>query len=312
MTEVVLICGLASSGKSSVAQSYRDKDYIWLNRDNEGGTIASLVPKLEANLLLGHNVVLDNTLITAESRKQFIDVCKAKNVPIKCLRMGTSKEDAQYNACTRMIKKYGHILSKDELKRVKSPNMFTAAVIFAMAKKFEEPGLDEGFVSVDSVPFVRKYDPSYSNRALVCDYDGTLRKTGSGDKYPRSANDVLILPGRTRKLKQFADEGYKLLGVSNQSGIAKGALTEAEADACFKRTNQLLGSNIEYHFCPHSPMPPCYCRKPQVGLAVLLIEKHKLDPRKCIFVGDMTSDRTFARRAGFQYKTANDFFAERI
>ncbi|KKN58918.1 hypothetical protein LCGC14_0547200 [marine sediment metagenome] len=308
--EVVIIIGLAASGKSSLSQKYRDQNYVWLNRDNEGGTVASLVPKLEANLLLGHSVVLDNTLITAESRKQFIDICKAKKVPIKCIRMGTSKEDAQYNACTRMIKKYGKILSKEELKKVKSPNMFTASVIFAMAKKFEEPGLDEGFVSVVSFPFIRLLDPSYPNRALICDFDGTLRRTGSGDKYPRSPNDVVILRGRTRKLKQFADEGYKLLGVSNQSGIAKGVLTKADCIACFKRTNKLLGHDIEYHFCPHSPVPPCYCRKPQVGLAVLLIERHKLNPSQCLMVGDMTSDKTFARRAGFQYEDANEFFGE--
>ncbi|MHA2068145.1 MAG: HAD-IIIA family hydrolase [Candidatus Thorarchaeota archaeon] len=306
--EVVMVMGLPASGKGTVSQGYRDQGYVWLNRDNEGGTVASLVPKLKANLQAGESVVLDNTLIAAETRKQFIDACKEHDVPIKCIRMGTSKEDAQFNACKRMIKKYGKILSKDEVKKVKSPNMFTASVIFAMAKKFEEPELDEGFVSVDTFPFVRKFDPSYTNRALILDYDGTLRKTGSGDKYPRSANDVLILPGSTRKLKQFADEGYKLLGVSNQSGVAKGALTVADAEACFKRTNQLVGHDIEYYYCPHSPVPPCYCRKPQVGFGVLLIEKHKLDAAKCIYVGDMTSDKTFAKRVGFQFKHADEFF----
>ena len=308
--EVIMVCGLAASGKSSAAQEYKDKGYIWLNRDNEGGTVVSLVPKLEANLLLGYNVVLDNTFITADSRAPFLEVCKRKGVPIKCIRMETTKEEAQYNACTRMIKKYGHILSKDELKKVKSPNMFTAAVIFAMAKKFEEPGLDEGFVSVDTFPFVRKLDPSYTNRALFLDFDGTLRVTGSGDKYPRSPNDVMILKGRVRKLQEYIDKGYKLLGVSNQSGVAKGVLTAADADACFKRTNELLGHDIEYYFCPHSPVPPCYCRKPQVGFAVLLIEKYKLRPSDCIMIGDLTSDATFARRAGFQFKHANDFFGK--
>lgn len=307
--DVILICGLAASGKSSVADEYKALGYVWLNRDNEGGTVVSLVPKLESTLRLGHSVVLDNTFITADSRAPFLEVCKRKGVPVKCIRMGTTKEEAQYNACTRMIKKYGHILSSDELKKVKSPNMFTASVIFAMAKKFEEPGLDEGFVSVDTFPFVRKLNPSYTNRALILDYDGTLRKTGSGDKYPRSPNDVMILKGRTRKLKQFADEGYKLLGVSNQSGVAKGVLTLADAEACFRRTNELVGHNIEYHFCPHSPVPPCYCRKPQVGFAVLLIEKHKLKPSDCIMVGDLTSDATFARRAGFKFEHASTFFS---
>ena len=82
-------------------------------------------------------------------------------------------------------------------------------------------------------------------------------------------------------------------GISNQSGIAKGELTVADAEACFQRTNELLGVEIEFLYCPHR-VPPisCYCRKPQVGLAVQLIEKHKLDRSKTIFVGDMTTDKT--------------------
>ncbi len=307
--EVVMVCGLAASGKGTLAQEYIDKGYTWLNRDNEGGRVVGLVPKLKEHLAAGSNIVLDNTFISVESRRPFIEACEKVGVPIKCLRMGTTKEDSQFNACKRMIKTYGHLLSAEEIKKVKSPNIFTAAVIFAMAKKFEEPGLGEGFVSVEKIPFVREYDPSYTGRALILDYDGTLRKTGSGDKYPRSPKDVVPLKGRVRKLQQFVDEGYILLGVSNQSGIAKGDMTEQDAHDCFEYTNKLLGHDIEYHFCPHSPVPPCYCRKPQTGFGVLLIEKHKLDPRKCIMVGDMTSDKTFAKRCGFRFAHADDFFA---
>ena len=44
------------------------------------------------------------------------------------------------------------------------------------------------------------------------------------------------------------------------------------------------------------------------GLGVHFIHKYKLDPSKCIMVGDMTSDRTFAKRLGFQFEWAKDFF----
>jgi histidinol phosphatase-like enzyme len=57
-------------------------------------------------------------------------------------------------------------------------------------------------------------------------------------------------------------------------------------------------------------VPPitCYCRKPAPGMGAYFIEKYKLNPAKCIMVGDMGSDKTFAARCGFQYADASEFF----
>jgi histidinol phosphatase-like enzyme len=69
------------------------------------------------------------------------------------------------------------------------------------------------------------------------------------------------------------------LGVSNQSGIEKGDLTEEMAKVCFKKTNDLLGFNIDVRYCPHHSFPiRCFCRKPLSGLGVYLIETYKLNP----------------------------------
>ena len=48
---------------------------------------------------------------------------------------------------------------------------------------------------------------------------------------------------------------------------------------------------------------------PAAGLSVHFIEKYQLDPAKVTMVGDMTSDKTFVARSGFQYVDAQDFFA---
>jgi len=92
--EVVMVCGLPASGKGTLAQEYINEDYVWLNRDNEGGRVVSLVPKLERHLAVGRNVVLDNTFISTENRRPFIEACEKASVPIRCLRMGTSKLQA--------------------------------------------------------------------------------------------------------------------------------------------------------------------------------------------------------------------------
>src|SRR5262249_23648017 len=116
---------------------------------------------------------------------------------------------------------------------------------------------------------------------------------------------------RAAKLKELKKKGYLLLGASNQSGVAKGLLSAADAAACFAETAKQLGVEFdEVLFCPHK-VPPlgCYCRKPNPGLGVELIVKHKLDPRQCVFVGDQTTDKTFAQKCGFTYVDQATYFA---
>ena len=78
----------------------------------------------------------------------------------------------------------------------------------------------------------------------------------------------------------------------------------------FQKKNELLEVGIDYMFCCHK-VPPisCYCRKPGPAMGVHFIEKYQLDPAQCIMVGDQTSDQTFAKRCGFQFEWAKDFFA---
>jgi histidinol phosphatase-like enzyme len=87
-------------------------------------------------------------------------------------------------------------------------------------------------------------------------------------------------------------------------------MTSEQAEATFARTRELLGVPIEVLYCPHGGGPPvCWCRKPLPGLGVVFIQRHQLDPAKCIYIGAGPQDPGFARRLGFQYRDAVDFFA---
>jgi histidinol-phosphate phosphatase family protein len=240
-----------------------------------------------------------------------IAVGKKHGIPVVCWHMETTLEDAQYNACLRMIDRVGKVLPPEESKIHKDPNLFPVAVLYNYRKEFEKPTTAEGFAQVVEVLFERRPQPGHVNKALILDYDGCLRRTRSGDKYPVDPDDVEVLPGRSDVLRKFQKAGYRLLGASNQSGIAKGELTEEEAEACFERTNKLLGVAIEVAYCPHR-VPPisCYCRKPGPGLGVQWIQKYKLDGAKTVMVGDMTTDATFAARCGILYCNADEFFDE--
>lgn len=122
----------------------------------------------------------------------------------------------------------------------------------------------------------------------------------------------MILPNRKEVLDKYKKEGYVLCGISNQSGVHKGTITSEIAHGLFKYTNQLLGHNIDYVFCPHQSFPiKCYCRKPNVGAAISLIIKYKLDVYKSIFVGDYHTDEKMAKKIGLQYYDAKEFFKKR-
>lgn len=310
MSKVVMVMGYPASGKSTLTKDLIAKGMVSLNRDTEGGKIVDLLPKMESLLNDNKDVVLDNLFALAEVRKPFIELAKKHGADISCLLMGTSIEDAQFNVVQRAIGLLGKFPTPEVIKKAKHTNVFPPLVLFKYKKEFQKPTVAEGFSAVVTTKFVRNADPTFVNKAIILDYDGTLRECiGGNEKYPVSVDQIEIKPKRKEVLQSYLDKGYKLLGMSNQSGIAKGTLSEATAHELFKFTNKQIGIDIEYQFCPHQSAPiSCYCRKPMPGRGVDFILKHKLKASDCVMVGDFTSDETFAKRSGFQYADQADFF----
>ena len=307
--EIAIIMGYNAAGKSTLVEDFVARGYKRFNRDIAGGNLDQLASQVDVALSFGAtNIVLDNTYPTVKSRASILKVGKDNKIPVKCIHLTTSFEDAQLNACLRMVRKTGKLLQPEDFKSVKDPNLFPPVALFNYRKEYQKPTTSEGFASIEEVQFVRKWDAKYKNKALILDYDGTLRLSTGEQKFPIELSDIKMLPGRTEKLKEYQNRGYILLGASNQSGIARGT-PRAKVIACFEETNKRLGLNIEYQFCEHR-IPPvsCYCRKPYPGMGALFIEKYSLNPSSCIMVGDMTSDETFAERCGFKYQHADNFF----
>jgi len=116
-----------------------------------------------------------------------------------------------------------------------------------------------------------------------------------------------VRPGARAAIRRHAGEGGLVLGVSWQPEVARGSRTADEVAATFARTHELLGAEVESVYCPHGDGPPvCWCRKPLPGLGVVLIERHRLDPSRCVYVGRDASDEAFARALGFTYRRRDD------
>jgi len=103
---------------------------------------------------------------------------------------------------------------------------------------------------------------------VFLDRDGTIIvDTG----YVRDPADVVLLPGAAEAIARLNAAGIPVAVVTNQSGIARGLLTESEYRAVAARMEALLaesGARIDATaVCPHAPevSGPCDCRKPAVG-----------------------------------------------
>ena len=305
--DVVLVAGLPGSGKSTLAADLAARGYERLNRDEAGGRLADLLPVLAGHLAAGRTrVVLDNTYGSRAARNAVIETAWAHGVPVRCLSLATSLEDAQVNVVTRMLAKYGRLLDPDEMKQRgrRDPGAFAPQALYRHRREWQAPDVAEGFVGVDEVPFVRRPHPERDGRAVLFWYDAVLRaplRAGS--------DEVAVLPGRREALQRLHADGWTLLGLAWHPEVGAGRRTAAQVETLFDDTHEQLGVALDHAYCPHGDGPPaCWCRKPLPGLGVVLTERHRLDPARCVYVGRDASDRAFARALGFTFQHADDLF----
>ena len=308
--DVVMVMGLPGAGKSTFASGLVADGYARVNRDEAGGSLAALVPRLTSLLDQGvARIVLDNTYLSRASRAAVIEVARAHRRSVRGLWIDTSIEDAQVNVVWRMMHAHGRLLTSDELKIGGGPDRLAPSALFRAQRELEPPDVSEGFASVDIVPFVRRHDPSLSNRAVIVWSDGVIRPGQSSDRRAAPILDDTVLAARQARLAQYQRDGWRLLAISWEPQIAERGVSAADVEGEFARLRERLGLDIELHYCPHGGGPPvCWCRKPLPGLGVLLIHRYQLDASRCIYVGATSHDPPFARRLGFRYRHVDEFF----
>lgn len=309
--EVVLVMGLPGAGKTTFAETLVASGYKRLSRDDAGGTLRGLLPALDATIAAGApQIVVDNTYVSRKSRAEVVRVASERGVPVRCVWLSTSLEDAQVNAAARLVSRYGRLPGDEELAALQKEDVaaFPPTVQFRYQRDLEPPDIAEGFSRIDVVPFARRANPAHVRRALMVWCDDVLMRSGSGGRTVPDPEDMIVATDRASILRRYRDEGWRVLGMSWQPA-ANGARSSSAADAVFARLKERLGFPMEVEYCPHAAGPPrCWCRKPLPGLGVLFIQRHELDPAQCVYVGGGPQDPGFARKLGFVYREANDFF----
>jgi D-glycero-D-manno-heptose 1,7-bisphosphate phosphatase len=129
--------------------------------------------------------------------------------------------------------------------------------------------------------------------AAFLDRDGTLIEDRH---YLRDPADMRLLPGAAGAVRRLNGAGIAAVVVTNQSGIARGLLTEADYAATVERLDALLreaGARLDAHYhCPHLPelSGACDCRKPGALLYRRAADELELDLSRSWWIGDRVRD----------------------
>jgi len=133
--------------------------------------------------------------------------------------------------------------------------------------------------------------------AIFLDRDGTLMDDVD---YCGDPKDVRVFDGVAEALQKLKTKGFKLIVVTNQSGIGRGYFTEKEYRKVEQEVARQIGDGLvdATYFCPHRPEARCKCRKGSPEMVSQAAREQHLDLSQSYFIGDKKSDLECGRSAG--------------
>ncbi|MGH3666187.1 MAG: HAD-IIIA family hydrolase [Egibacteraceae bacterium] len=145
---------------------------------------------------------------------------------------------------------------------------------------------------------------------VLLDRDGVLNRKMPRGEYVTEPDAFEWLPGALAALRRFRESGWRVVVVSNQAGLARGALDQADLDQIHKRMTteaEDAGGAIEaIYVCPHHWDEGCFCRKPSPGMLLAAQRDYHLDLSRTPFVGDDERDGQAADAAGCPFEPVTD------
>lgn len=142
------------------------------------------------------------------------------------------------------------------------------------------------------------------NKAIFLDRDGVINDN-SGGYYIYKVEDLILNDGIIESLQMLTEDGFLLIIISNQSGIARGKYSKKECDLIHEEIKRILQQNsiniTEIYYCPHHPdTGNCLCRKPEPLLFEKAMARFLIDPDQSWMIGDDERDIVAAERAGLK------------
>lgn len=137
------------------------------------------------------------------------------------------------------------------------------------------------------------------NKAVFLDRDGTMAENIG---YCRSPEDFRLLSRTVEAVKLLNQHAFKLILITNQSGIGRGYFTEGALARIHRKMKEELAREGAYvdaiYYCPHHPDDDCDCRKPKPKLVLRAAKEHDIDLKRSFIVGDEPKDIELGRAVG--------------
>jgi len=144
--------------------------------------------------------------------------------------------------------------------------------------------------------------------AVFVDRDGTINEEMG---YINHLSRFVLLPQSATALRLLKQEGFLVIVISNQSGVARGYFPESlvhEINDYMRSLLETEGARVDaIYYCPHHPSASvltyrmaCQCRKPSTGLIQLARDDYDIDMDRSFVIGDRLTDIEMARNAGLR------------
>jgi D-glycero-D-manno-heptose 1,7-bisphosphate phosphatase len=145
---------------------------------------------------------------------------------------------------------------------------------------------------------------------VILDRDGVLNRKPPQAQYVRNWSEWEWRPGSLEALRLLREADYRIIIASNQPGIGRGVMSEADLAAIHARMSQEVaqaGGRIDaIYYCPHDWDDGCECRKPKPGLLYQAQRDFHLDLTRTLFIGDDERDAAAANAAGCPFQRVTD------
>ena len=138
-------------------------------------------------------------------------------------------------------------------------------------------------------------------KTIFLDRDGVINKEVN---YLHKIDDFEFIDGIFKTCLYFQNLGYKIIIITNQSGISRGYYSESDYHLVTQwMLSQFAKNNInilDIFHCPHGPNSSCECRKPKPGMFLNAKTKHNIDMKNSWMIGDKEVDVTAANASGIK------------
>jgi D-glycero-D-manno-heptose 1,7-bisphosphate phosphatase len=139
-------------------------------------------------------------------------------------------------------------------------------------------------------------------RYVLLDRDGVINV--DSDLFIKSPEEWQPIPGSLDAIARLNEFGYKVIVITNQSGLARGLFdlnTLEKIHDKMQASVKTSGGSIEaIYFCPHGPHDGCDCRKPGTGMLKAFARDYRVPLEQLPFIGDSLKDIQAARAVGAQ------------